>query len=1034
MDLFKTNLQESVDNATVGTTGGVSYEELMMKHVPNAAYLADPNKINDLEEGKWGKLFDQFTLSANTTIPGIALTLYELGYKEPEYIPLRDPQFTSLPIADQIELAPQVKDAVDSTMLRGYIHRAEKNKAVRAAAEAAATTGERIGADILGSLWDPSTLLAFQTKLASLSVAGRIAVRGAEAGGITLMSELGRQKTDPTVQNSEVALNGFGGVLLGSFLGSLGELGRGFSSRGLKATEDMLEGRGDSVPMAGVLAKDDGIGAARYMDQHDFALLKSNGFFNLTSKILNFGQELDGLNSPSSVMNKLTSQFTSHAYTLKGNLKGMATPQSILNVSDAQFNYRIQPAITDLDGSYVAYKKEGGKLNQFGFFQEVRRIAITGEKTSSKAASEGAQVVKKYFKNIADDMAEVDPEFKARKDYYPNVYDRKAMIDNPLGFKEDLKQELLTILRREEVHYQDKLKDGGEIKDDIIPANPEDLKFKEYVTAMYEKMYYDSGGFYHKPTKQKTWSNQHLEQRLINFSPEFVEKYTSKDLMQVLRSYGKKTSKSYALMRETGLRDPYKALDNLSEDYLQLEQGVRNSGKAEDVINKELINLNKNFIKDKQTLGDLIDLFTQNHLAEVSSAMRNTVAVAKAHTYLTLMGGVIASMITDAVRVTKSALETIGLDKDILKLQEGVASAFKFMSKEDAKLFGVLADKVTGVSRATMWADLHQLDILTNVEKATNLASGVFSNLNLMNPINDASRTFVGERSARFLLGHAKQMVEGKLDPKSALSIELNRVGMTPKMAQQFLDNFAAHKETKNGVVTSGIDDWSHSAAIDMISLVQRSVNNNIIVPTNGSRPMASNSPIGSLAFNLKGFLFASTNKFLLPALQNMAGVNPDIALKTFGVMLGDFGLAAMISGAQQALRGQEIDTSKEAILNSILTRNATFAILGLGNDAAGVFGYGSRDWLGLSPQGKVDPSNQAYQRVSSAAGLAAGPFARSVLDAGYYGSKYASSTTTAAEEANARKLLRLIPGQNLLYWNWALQAPIRNTNNGLNK
>lgn len=1021
----RNDLVNATENSIVSGTGGVSYEALMSQYVPHANKLADPNTVNDIEEGKWGKLYDRATLQANTSIKGGVLALYEMGMKDPNYIPLRDPQFTSLPIADQLEIANQVKDAADPNMMKGYIRSAYEAKEIRAKAEAAAGGVLNFGADLVGSLFDPVNLIAFRGSYTAATALTRIATLSAEAGTAITLQELGRQKTDPTVQNSEVAMNAVAGVMLGAFLGGLGEAGRGLSGKGVTAIRDALSGGGEEISLANIPNRYDSAGAARFIDPKDYHLAETNRVFDLASKVFNFGQELDGLKSPSTAMNKYTSEFSSHNYLLQGNLKGQATPQSVLNMADAQFYYRQTPLKNGLEESYTNYKQEGGTLNQAGFMAEVRKVSLGVQDTNSKAISEGASHVRKYLDNIAEDLQRVDPEFKKRADYYPQVFDRRKIEDNPLGFKEDLKTELLEILRKEQLEYLRKNK--PEIKpEDIIPANADDLKFKEYLTAMYERLLYDSAGMYHKQPRVRAWSNHHLEQRSVNLSKEFMDKYGPNDIMHTLEMYGKKSSQSYGLLNVTGLRDPYKALDNLTEDYLQMEQRIRNNPElSPEKANNLLKELQKNLGKDKDTLTKLIDQFTKNHMADVSLNARNAAALAKAHVYLTTMGGVIWNMITDLVRIAKKAFEGMGMTSSILSLTRGVADSFRFIAdKETARTFGIISDPIGGVSRSTMWADMGGLDVLTKTERGARTATSVFSKLTLMDFFNDASRTYVGETVSKILLGHAKDLVEGKIDPNSVIGIELNKMGFTPKLAQEVLDNFELHKEIKQGQAFSGINDWDASTGIEFRALVQRAVNNEIIVPTNGSRPAISMTLLGGIATQLKGFLFASTNKFFLPALQNMAGVHPAIAAKTLSTIAGDLALASVVGVAQAFGKGQEPDLSEEAILNSVLTKNATFAILGLGNDAAGVFGYSSRDWLGLNNHIKGNPSDSAFRQVSSAVGLAAGPFTQSLLTAGYYGSKYASATTTKAKDANARRLIRLIPGNNLLYWNWALQAP----------
>jgi len=192
--LPKSNLQESVENSIVSSTGGVTYEDLMMKHTAKAAVLSDPNVVNDVEPGKWEALYDRATLQANTDLEGLGLFLYEAAVKDPNYNPLKDPIFQSLPADQQIELAPQVKDAATPDMLQGYINKANKASEIRTRAEQYGGLAN-FGADMVGSLFNVSNLFFARAALGELGVAATAAIRGGEAGALVLAQELGRQKT-----------------------------------------------------------------------------------------------------------------------------------------------------------------------------------------------------------------------------------------------------------------------------------------------------------------------------------------------------------------------------------------------------------------------------------------------------------------------------------------------------------------------------------------------------------------------------------------------------------------------------------------------------------------------------------------------------------------------------------------------------------------------------------------------------------------------------------------------------------------------
>ncbi len=1029
-NFFTTDYERALNNSVSTTAGSVSYEQMLQSMVPPTM----PTTTENLEQGKWDTFTSRAARQVNTDIGGLMNFAYEYFAKEPNYNVFKDPEFTSQSPEFQVKYARNLMDSPNAQYTRGSIQKAKETEELMAKTSENFYTG--IAGDMVGSLFNVSNLLGFRATLANVPrIVNAARVSGVATGAVAIQ-ELGRQQEDITVSDQEVAMNVGSTMALGAFLGYLGS-----PSMSPKFTQNAKTILNPNAPLKAetledVLAAGGNAGAARVATEEGYNLAMTNSVFKKLAEVSDItGAELRGLQSPSKQMNYYTNLFTSHNYLIERNLKGEASPISLVNMIDSEFKLKFNPLRTNLDTAYAGFKKEGGKLNQDEFLNEAFEVMAGVKQTSSREVSDAARNMRNYFDTFAQRISSVDPTFKPRQNYIPGIFDRRSVIKNQAELRKDITNELLEVLRRENATVSTSkigkgVKADKSINKELIPADIEDPVFAEAVNAIYQKIALDSAGNTFSPAP-KSWTAKNLKSRYLNFSNEFYNKYRSKDVMHIFNNYGRQASRDINFQKYLGVKDPYKIIDNVKDDYSKLLQDVE---KRTDISNRnELIeSLQKNLERDILDADRLISLSTGKFNQGASEFTRDTTAVLKALVYMRTMGKVIFSMVPDLVRVATSKLTSVGLGDDILQTSTKVADVFKAIPDRDVgRLFGVVSDRITGVARSSLFSEVIDLNVPTKIEQGTKFASSIFSRLNLMDPLNNITRTAIAEDVSRKVLKYSRDLIDGKLVKGSSEYLELSKLGIDSKLAKKIINSFDTHQEvTEFGgkkVLTTGIDSWDPNVSAPFIAAVQRAVDNTIIVPTPGAKPFWTQTPWGSVISQLKGFSFISLNKYLLPAMQNMAGVNPKESMKAMSVILADLLVASQVAMLQDWSGGREVNYTPEALLASALTKNSTFAILGFGFDAAGMAGLHPDQVLADKPSYYHNGSDY----VKGMAGMLLGPSARYSLD---IVNNIYDSNTNGYSDSEYRKSLQLLPGQNLIYWGWLINQIGRQPNNNQGK
>ena len=361
--------------------------------------------------------------------------------------------------------------------------------------------------------------------------------------------------------------------------------------------------------------------------------------------------------------------------------------------------------------------------------------------------------------------------------------------------------------------------------------------------------------------------------------------------------------------------------------------------------------------------------------------------------YMRFMGGVVASSVPDVARIFMA--EGIGktLSKGLLPLAKNLKS-FK-VSAEEAKRYGVGVDALMG-GRSQIIADVADYtQPNTAFERGLQYATDNFGRINLM----DYWTTGVKQLHAVTM---QNSVIDGLL--KGQVDKRLARLGIDDGNAQAIAAELKKHATKVDGVYLSNARNWDSPALERIWGAAIRKESDRVIVVPGQEKPLFMSSELGKTVFQFKSFMFSSTQRMTIAALQSqdhnsLAGV---LMLTSLGMMSYSFkqwNAGREIAEDPVELMIEGIDRS--GVLGGIMEINNTVEKLSSNN-------FGMRAVLGV----EVPAARFASRSMSE---NLLGPTFGSFLDTSLRVAN-AGLSEDGWNESDTRALRRLLPYQNLTY------------------
>ena len=332
-------------------------------------------------------------------------------------------------------------------------------------------------------------------------------------------------------------------------------------------------------------------------------------------------------------------------------------------------------------------------------------------------------------------------------------------------------------------------------------------------------------------------------------------------------------------------------------------------------------------------------------------------------------------------------------------------SGVRQIAKQDLKAIGYAIETELG-TRIKSYVE-HQ-GLSTNpgpFTKGLDALTQGFGNLSLMNQWNSLQQSIAGHIGINRTLQTVHKFVKGE----KVSDTEMERVirnGLDKKHWQTIYE-FTKNNDS-DGTLFADWTNWDirtpeqREALTQFQASVAKEIDNIVIVPGLGDKPLFAQTPAGKLLFQFKTFLMAATNRVTVSGIQRRHDVN------TYLGVLAMLSMGALSYVVASLVRGNEPDLSFKNLSLEAVDKSGLLGIWGeLGNISAKALGftgtsrYASRDVVGAL----IGPSSGAISEVVGVL-QAVTDSMRSADDP-----KYRPITTK-----DAQKLLRLAPMQNLFY------------------
>jgi hypothetical protein len=485
-----------------------------------------------------------------------------------------------------------------------------------------------------------------------------------------------------------------------------------------------------------------------------------------------------------------------------------------------------------------------------------------------------------------------------------------------------------------------------------------------------------------------------LKSRTFQIPDSMVEEFLDNDIEDLGRFYLRNTATDMELVRAFGGADvPVADALELKTQQKEIADWYTDKQKIAKT-DKERMKLEKQKQSDIRDITAMRDRMRgvygnpdpDNVWIRAGRASRNL-------NYMRFMGGVVASSVPDVARIFMA--EGIGktLSKGLLPLAKNLKS-FK-VSAEEAKRYGVGVDALMG-GRSQIIADVADYtQPNTAFERGLQYATDNFGRINLM----DYWTTGVKQLHAVTM---QNSVIDGLL--KGQVDKRLARLGIDDGNAQAIAAELKKHATKVDGVYLSNARNWDSPALERIWGAAIRKASDRVIVVPGQEKPLFMSSELGKTVFQFKSFMFSSTQRMTIAALQSqdhnaLAGV---LMLTSLGMMSYSFkqwNAGREIAEDPVELMIEGIDRS--GVLGGIMEINNTVEKLSSNN-------FGMRAMLGV----EVPAARFASRSMSE---NLLGPTFGSFLDTSLRVAN-AGLSEEGWNESDTRALRRLLPYQNLTY------------------
>ena len=876
-----------------------------------------------------------------------------------------------------------------------------------------------VGLGVVG-VADPINLIPIggaiaKTYKAGNSILDAAVVTGSVATASTAVTEAALHQSQLTRTYGESAINLGAAALLGGVLGAGGKvLANSLDASAIGGIVDSMDVEpkvktgDDSVlsPEYRATPQEKSVGAAQRVADVEVSGKAAKGLV----KALGFDPLSRTLTSDNPFTRIVSNRLAENPIKMDGDI--VTAVESRAKIHDGKYAAALQ---SHLD-IYRQYRKNGGRLRRRQFNEEVARAMRNEESAIPEALQSANNWRTELYNPIKDDLVELgllpeDVSVGTAVGYLNRRWNKGKVSANLPKFIDTTAK----WLRDEDVRLRDEATKAEadiaeatgaertrlqEIIDRAERKEAKDLTDEDYQRIAEQiaqriqgtpdgRLPYDwkiGEGSANNNLNGTVGLRGPLKSRTFQIPDNMVEEFLDNDIEDLGRYYLRNTATDMEIVREFGDLD----LTIQKKEILDWYTEAQRTAKTE----KERIKLKKQADADIRDIVAMRDRMRGVYAQpDPDNVWVRAGRVSRNLNYMRFMGGVVASSVPDVARIFMA--EGIGktFSKGLLPLVRNINS-FKVSSAE-AKRYGVGVDALMG-GRSQIISDVADYTQPgTAFERGIQYATDNFGRVNLM----DYWTTGVKQLHAVTMQNSVIDgLLKGKVDKRLA------RLGIDAGNAQAMAAELKKHATKVDGVWLSNARNWDSPELERLWGAMIRKESDRVIVVPGQEKPLFMSTELGKTIFQFRSFMFASTQRMTIAALQNqdhnaLAGV----------LMLTSLGMLSYAFKQWDAKR-EIAEDPVEMVIEGIDRSGALGGIMEINNTLEKL----SSNNFGMRPLLGVDIPAARFASRSMSENLL-GPTFGSFLDTSLRVAN-AGLAEDGWNESDTRALRRLIPYQNLTF------------------
>jgi hypothetical protein len=484
-----------------------------------------------------------------------------------------------------------------------------------------------------------------------------------------------------------------------------------------------------------------------------------------------------------------------------------------------------------------------------------------------------------------------------------------------------------------------------------------------------------------------------LRPRALTWDDEFVLDFLDNDLHARTEQYIRSMVPRIELQRRFGDTKMTDTFQEIRKDYKELFAKTTSAKQRAKLIERQK--------RDEQIIKALRDRLLGTYAVNNKyQGLKSIARIARSMNLLAQGGQFMISSIPD---VGMSVIRN-GLIRTVGSLASAAFDPKAFrMAARELKMSGAASEMALN-TRMLEVMDLGSDASVVAAGRTETFVKGVaggFGKVSMLTPWNHWWKQFAGVTFQTRLISVIDDIAMGRRVSKRDLR-DLSQVriseGMARRMARQLQDPNGS--KSQGGISWAETRNWTDDEARRTFrSALGQMIDNTILTPGIGDRPLFMSEEWGKTMFQYKTFALSATSRLMATAAQqlragDMAAVNGLLIMISAG---------ALVEQIKRAIAGREQETDPVKMFLAGLDRSGSIGIMGEPFNIASKLGFGIVDG------GPLSSRYAARNVLSSMLGPTAG-----LVESGL---RLTSATREGFSEGDVHAARKLIPYQNIFYW-----------------